>query len=99
LKVSDGKRSLFYARPDPGHLTMTVLLGPRAVAAALAGGVAKALHRSIRGAKAYPEGRPVSVAVKRPSDLAKVEELIAVKLEATARPGRLRARARRAVER
>jgi hypothetical protein len=85
LKVSQGKRTLFYARPDSGHLRVTVLLGGRAVDAALAGQVSKRLQDSIRKAKVYPEGRPVSVVVKRPSDLAKVEELIAVKLEARAR--------------
>jgi Protein of unknown function (DUF3788) len=37
LKVSQRKRSLFYARLDSGHLTVTVLLGGRAVEAALAG--------------------------------------------------------------
>jgi hypothetical protein len=86
LKVSQGKRSLFYARPDSGHLKVTVLLGGRAVEAALAGRVSKRLHESIRKARAYPEGRPVSVAIKRPSDLGKVEELIAAKVAATARP-------------
>lgn len=91
LKVSQGKRSLFYARPDSGHLSVTVLLGGRAVEAALAGQVSKRLHASIRKAKVYPEGRPVRVVVKRPSDLAKVEELIAVKLEATARVGKSKA--------
>ena len=85
LKVSERKRTLFYARPDSGSLKVTVLLGGRAVEAALAGQVSKRLHASIRNAKVYPEGRPVSVVIKRPSDLAKVEELIAVKLEATAR--------------
>lgn len=94
LKVSDGKRSLFYARPDAGHVLVTVLLGERAVEAALAGRVSKALHPAIRDAKAYPEGRPVSVLVKRPSDLARVEELLAVKREASARPTRPKASAR-----
>jgi hypothetical protein len=79
LKVSDGQRSLFYARPEGGHLRITVLLGERAVDAALAGGVSKRLYESIRNARAYPEGRPVTVVVKRPSDLKKVEQLIAVK--------------------
>ena len=88
LKVTQGKRSLFYARPDSGHLKVTVLLGGRAVEAALAGQVSKRLHESIRKAKVYPEGRPVSVAIKRPSDLGKVEELIAAKVAATARPAK-----------
>jgi hypothetical protein len=88
LKVSQAKRSLFYARPESGFVRMTVLLGQRAVDAALAGQVSKRLHESIRNAKAYPEGRPVTVVIKRASDLAKVEELLAVKLEMTTRRGR-----------
>jgi len=88
LKVTQGKRSLFYARPDSGHLKVTVLLGGRAVEAALAGQVSKRLHESIRKAKVYPEGRPVCVEIRRPSDLGKVEELIAAKLAATARPAK-----------
>jgi hypothetical protein len=87
LKVTQGKRTLFYARPDSGGLKVTVLLGGRAVEAALAGRVSKRLQTSIRKAKVYPEGRPVSMVVKRPSDLAKVEALVAVKLEGTARSG------------
>jgi hypothetical protein len=86
LKVTQGKRSLFYARPDSGHLTVTVLLGGHAVEAALAGQVSKQLHESIRSAKVYPEGRPVSVVIKKPSDLGKVEQLIAAKVAPTARP-------------
>jgi hypothetical protein len=93
LKVSERQRSLFYARPDGGALQVTVLLGNRAVEAALAGGVSKRLHPAIRAAKAYPEGRPVTLWIKRPEDLAKVEQLIAVKRQAAARavarrPGR-----------
>lgn len=72
LKVSQGKRTLFYARPDFGKLKVTVLLGGRAAEAALAGQVRKQLHASIREAKVFPEGRPVSVWIKRPADLAKV---------------------------
>lgn len=91
LKVSEGKRSLFYARPDAGHLRVTVLLGERAVEAALAGRVSKVLWASIRSAKAYPEGRPVSLLVKRASDLAKVKQLIAVKRETTSKASRSKA--------
>jgi Protein of unknown function (DUF3788) len=95
LKVSKGKRTLFYARPDAGIVKVTVLLGGRAVEAALAGQVSKRLHRSIRQAKVFPEGRPVSVWIKRPADVAKVEELIAVKLEATARSAKSATQPRR----
>ena len=37
--------------------------------------------------RVYPEGRPVSVTVRQLKDLAKVEELVAVKLSATGRSG------------
>lgn len=85
LKVSDGKRSLFYAQPESGYVKVTVLLGGRAVEAALSGSVSRRLHTSIRAAKVYPEGRPVVVDVKRSSDLANVEELVAVKVAAASR--------------
>jgi hypothetical protein len=94
LKVSEGKRSLFYARPDLGYLSVTVLLSERAVDAALAGRVSRRLHEAIRSAKVYPEGRPVNVVVKRPSDFAKVEQLIALKREATAGAGKSKANPR-----
>lgn len=87
LRFSLGKRVLFYVQPDVGVLRVTVLLGGRAVEAALAGQVSKRLQASIRKARVYPEGRPVSVLVKSTKDLAKVEELVAVKLQASARSG------------
>jgi hypothetical protein len=70
---------------------VTVLLGGPAVEAALAGQVSRRLHASIRKARAYPEGRPVSVTVKKVEDLAQVEELVAVKLRASARSGKAKA--------
>lgn len=56
MKVSDGDRMRFYIATEPGHFEVTVVLGERAVAAALAGRVAKKLHASIREAK--PRGVP-----------------------------------------
>lgn len=94
LRVSDRKRALFYARPEGGRLQITVLLGGRAVAAALSGAVSKRLHASIKNAKAYPEGRPVTVAIKKASDISKVEELIAVKVATTAGTRNSRSRPR-----
>jgi len=83
FKATLGKRALFYARPDDGVMLVTVLLGERAVQAALGGRVRKALHRAIHDAKVYPEGRPIVVRVRRPADLEGIRELIAVKLETT----------------
>ena len=80
VKVSEGDRTLFYITPKPGHCEVTVVLGERAVAAALAGRVRKNFHASIRDAKPYVEGRPVRVLVKGKADAQAVDELVAVKL-------------------
>lgn len=81
LKVSQGDRTLFYVTPKVQQFEVTVVLGERAVATALAGRVRKELHESIRSAKPYVEGRPVRVVVTSEADLAGVEELVAVKLK------------------
>ena len=60
LKVSQGDRTLFYASPVADAFEVTVVLGERAIAAALGGRVSKNLHPAIRAAKAYVEGRPGS---------------------------------------
>jgi hypothetical protein len=61
LRVSQGRKPVMYVQPEAGALKATVLLGPRAVEAALSGRVSKPLQPAIRAAKVYPEGRPVSV--------------------------------------
>ena len=81
VKVGEGDRTLFYVAPKSGHCEVTVVLGERAVAAALAGRVEKKLHSSIREAKSYVEGRPVRVLVRTKADVKAVEELVAVKLD------------------
>lgn len=83
LKVSRGDRTLLYATPRADVFEATVVLGERATQAALGGRVSKKLHASIRAAKPYVEGRPVRVMVRDQSDLAGVEELVAVKLDPT----------------
>ena len=85
LKVILGARTLFYVTLKVDALEVTVLLGKRATEAALAGRVSKALHASIREARAYAEGRPVRVTVTSEADLAGVEELVAVKLKPEAK--------------
>lgn len=80
LRVAAGKRTLFYVRPVGGACDVTVILGERAVAAALAGGVAETLHEAIRQARAFVEGRPVLVTVRTLADASLVEQLLRVKL-------------------
>lgn len=81
MKVSEGGRTLFYVTPQVNQLEVTVVLGERAVEAALAGRVRKGLHAAIRSARPYVEGRPVRIKVAGRADLEGVAELLAVKLK------------------
>jgi hypothetical protein len=80
LKVIDGKRTLYYVRPDRGSVHVSLLLGRLACEAALAGQVPSHLHAVIRSAKEFPEGRAVRLELHRLADVADVEALLAVKL-------------------
>jgi hypothetical protein len=80
LKVIEGRRTLYYVRPDKGTVHVSFLLGRRACEAALAGQVPSHLHAVIRSAKEYPEGRAVRLELHRLADVADVEALLAVKL-------------------
>lgn len=80
LRVSEADRPLCYVNPAPGSFEVTVLLGPRAAAAALGGRVSESLRGAIREARVYAEGRPVHVLVRNKRDLAGVNQLIDVKL-------------------
>jgi hypothetical protein len=85
VKVSESDRTLYYITPKSEHFEVTVVLGERAVAAALGGRVGKKLHAAIREARPYVEGRPVRVLVRHKADVQAVEELVAVKLKPEAR--------------
>ncbi|MDH5196854.1 MAG: DUF3788 family protein [Gemmatimonadota bacterium] len=80
LKVSAGKRTLYYLRPDSRSVHVSFVLGRRACEAALAGQVPTHLHGVIRSAKQFPEGRAVRLELHRMADVADVEALLAVKL-------------------
>lgn len=80
LKVIDGKRTLYYVRPDKSAVHVTLLLNRRASDAALAGRLAEHLQAAIRSAKEFPEGRAVRLELHRLADVADVEALLNVKL-------------------
>jgi hypothetical protein len=80
LKVIDGKRTLYYVRPERGSVLVSFLLGRRACEAALAGHLPPDLRAAIRSGKQFPEGRAVRLEVRRLADVAAVEALLAVKV-------------------
>jgi hypothetical protein len=81
LKVAEAKRTLFYLTPGDGEFTVTLILGERATAAALAAEDVPEVHkRALREARPYAEGRGIRVAVRDDGDLADVERLLEIKL-------------------
>jgi len=84
LKVIDGKRTLYYVRPDRASVHVSFLLGRRACEAALAGHLPPDLRTAIESGKQYPEGRAVRLEVRRLADVAAVEALLAVKVARSA---------------
>lgn len=106
LKLKEGDRTLLYAHPQDGEFRVIVVLGERAVQAALAARLSLRLREAIAAARPYVEGRSVPVVVRGPADLSDVESLLPFKREVpsagvsrpsapVARPKRLAPRAGR----
>jgi hypothetical protein len=82
LKVTEGKRTLYYLTPGASEFHVTLILGERATEAAIgAEDVPEAQKRALREARPYVEGRGIRVAVRGDQDVAVVERLLAIKLE------------------
>jgi hypothetical protein len=80
LRVCEGKRTVLWARPIPSALRATVIVGERAVAAGLAGGLPERLKKRLRASPAYPEGRAVRFRLRSAAGVGDVERLVALKL-------------------
>jgi hypothetical protein len=83
LKVIDGRRTLYYARPDKSSVHVTFLITRRASEAALATRLPRHLRAALQSAQEFPEGRAVRLELHRLADVADVEALLAIKLAST----------------
>jgi len=73
-------RNILYMGPCQGCFRVSLVLGDRAVAAARASDLPKAVLKEIAGAKRYGEGTPVRLTIKTPEDLVPVRILVDIKL-------------------
>lgn len=81
LRAKAGKRAVLYMTPQRGTFLAGIVLGDRAVAAALAcAALPERVREAVAGAKRYAEGTGLRLPVERPADLASVRELVRVKL-------------------
>ncbi len=74
-------RNILYMAPCAGCFRVSLVLGDRAVAAARASDLPKAVLKEIAGARRYAEGTGVRLLVKTAEDLPPVRTLVEIKLQ------------------
>lgn len=77
--VKLGKRTLFYMMPKEGHFTLTFVYGEKAVAASADAGLPQAVLDDLQQARAYAEGRSVSIDVRGEGDLDTARRMLDIK--------------------
>lgn len=74
------KRVIVYMAPGDGCFRVSFILRDKAVTAARAGKLPKAVLKALDEAPKYPEGTGLRLVVSKPGDLAAIRTLIGVKL-------------------
>jgi hypothetical protein len=74
-------RTILYMGPCAGCFRVSFVLGDRAVAAANASDLPKAILKEIAGARRYAEGTGIRLLVKSTEDLASIRTLVDIKLQ------------------
>jgi hypothetical protein len=80
LRIKRKDRVVLYLTPQDGSLLAGVVLGEKAVAAALGRGLSARAAALVEAAPRYAEGRGIRVEVAAEDDAAVVEELVAAKM-------------------
>ena len=75
------KRTILWMGPCQDCFRVSFALGDKAVAAARASELPKALLEQIASARRYAEGTPVRLIIKSADDLAPVRTLVEIKLQ------------------
>ena len=80
LRVKRKKRNIVYLGPCKGCFRVSFVLGAKAVLAARASHLPKAVLKALDGAPRYPEGTGLRLLVSKPKDLPAIRKLALVKL-------------------
>jgi hypothetical protein len=81
LRLKRKKRNILYLAPLHKSFRVALVLGDKAVAAALKSGLPKPILKLIAEAKRYPEGTAIRMQITRQQDLKIVKALAAIKLQ------------------
>lgn len=74
-------RRIAYLGPCDGCFRVSFVLGDRAIAAARASDLPKAVLKEIAGSRRYAEGTGVRLTVNKPEDLPAIRKLVEIKLQ------------------
>jgi hypothetical protein len=80
LRLSVNKRNIVHLSPCADCFRVVLILGDRAVKAALQSDLPKSIADQIRNARRYAEGTGVRLVVKRAGDLPAIRKLALIKL-------------------
>ena len=80
LRLKHKKRAILYLTPCDKHFYVGLLLGEKAVAAALKMSLPESVAKQIKTAKRYIEGRPVRLEIRYKKDLEVVKQLADAKM-------------------
>lgn len=76
------QRRICYLVPGEGNFTAAFVLGVKAVAAVHASKLPKSIKTEFANAKPYAEGRGIRIVINKPSQLAHLKSLAAIKMGA-----------------
>lgn len=80
LRLKRKDRTIVHLSPCAGCFRVAFILGDRAVKAALAAELPGAVAKDLASARRYAEGTGVRLIVKKPTDLAAIRMLAAIKI-------------------
>ncbi len=80
MRLKQKKRNILYLRPCRRYFQCTVVLGDRAVAAALEIDLPEDVSREITEATRYVEGTPIRFEIRKKDDIKAIRKLVAIKM-------------------
>lgn len=80
FRIKDKKRAIIYLLPRDKYFKVAFVFGPKATEAVLASNVSQAIKSDLKAARAYAEGRGITVDVKNSLAISDLKELADIKI-------------------
>lgn len=80
FRISDSRRVIIYLYPRAMFFTVTMMFNAKAAEAILASNVSDSIKQALQAAEEQPEGRSISLEVRKADTAADIKQLIEIKL-------------------